>query len=368
MKVVFLGPAGSIHTQRWVEALDRRGLRVVLATQHDSGEWQAPPGVQVCRLPHSGNGGYFANAPALRRLLAVEKPDLVNAHYASGYGTTAALARFEPTLLSVWGSDVFEFPHQSWLKGALVRWNLRSADAVASTSEAMAHAVGDLVPALRGRIHLTPFGVDIRRFDRRARQDNGNVTIGTVKSLADCYGIDLLIRAYARLKADPDIARANLQDKLRLLIVGGGPQREELEALVRQLGVQDTSHFVGRVPHDDVPEWLGRLDIYAAPSRSESFGVAVIEASACGVPVVVSDVGGLPEVVSAGRTGLVVERENVAALADAFKQLVLDPARRQAMGDAGRTFVVERYEWALCVDRMIRCYEAVIAGAAAGGA
>jgi len=135
VKVVLLAPASVVHTQRWVEALHARGVELLLATQHDAGDWRPPPGVRQVRLQHDGSVGYFRNVPPLRRLLREERPDLLHAHYASGYGTTASWAGFRPTLLSVWGSDVYDFPREGRLQAWLLRRNLRRASAVASTSE-----------------------------------------------------------------------------------------------------------------------------------------------------------------------------------------------------------------------------------------
>jgi hypothetical protein len=94
--------------------------------------------------------GYFRNVPVLRRLLVTERADLLNVHYASGYGTTAALSGFRPWMLSVWGSDVYDFPYESRLKGWWLRRNLRQADLIGSTSEAMAQQVKALVPTGTG--------------------------------------------------------------------------------------------------------------------------------------------------------------------------------------------------------------------------
>ena len=360
MKLLMLAPASVIHTQRWVEALHGRGIQLVLATQHDQASWRAPVGVKVVRLPHCGTAGYFRNVPALKRLLRDERPDLLNAHYASGYGTTAALAGFRPWLLSVWGSDVYDFPYESGAKGRLKGWllrrNLRQADAVASTSEAMAQQVRRLVPDI-SPVAVTPFGIDTDRFVPQP-QPHGGIVIGTVKTLAPKYGIDLLLQAFAqlRLAAGPSAA-------LSLVIVGDGPQRAELEALSRTLGIAAHVRFVGAVPHAEVPLWLNRFDLYVAASRldSESFGVAVLEASACGLPVVVSDVGGLPEVVLQGETGSVVPRENVAAMAQAIGRLIAAPELRRRFGAAGRERVLAHYGWPHSVDVMLRCFDGVIA-------
>ena len=356
MKVMMLAPASVIHTQRWAEALAARGVDVVLATQHADAAWAVPPGVRVVSLPHQGTAGYFRNVPALRRLLRAERPAVLNAHYASGYGTTAALAGFRPWLLSVWGSDVYDFPNEGRLKGWWLRRNLRQADAIASTSHAMAQQVRRLVPG-RGDVAVTPFGIDTGRFAPQPLTcQHIGVVIGTVKTLAPKYGIDVLLRAFALLPDGPGPA-------LSLVIVGGGPQGAELQALAQELGISARVRFVGPVAHADVPQWLNRFDIYVAVSRldSESFGVAVLEASACEVPVVVSDAGGLPEVVVHGETGLVVPRNDPAALAEALRRLIEQPALRQRLGRAGRERVLQHYEWQHSVDRMLACLEAVAA-------
>ena len=360
MRIALLGPANSIHLQRWARALVDRGHAVAVLTQHVCDRSLLPGSANVFVLPHSGSLGYFTNALRARELLTRWRPDVVNAHYASGYGTTAALCGVRPVLLSVWGSDVYDFPYESALKGRLIRGNLRRATAIASTSHAMARQVQRLTPERR-EIAVTPFGVDLTQFAPVPRADRP-LTIGTVKSLAPKYGVDLLLRAFAGLVADADVQAA--AGACRLLVVGDGPQRAELGALARELGIAQRVEFSGAVAHADVPSWLNRLDIYAAPSRldSESFGVAVVEAGACALPVVVSDAGGLPEVVRDGETGLVVPRDDVPALQAALKRLVLDAALRDRLGRAGRLHVEREYEWGHCVDVMERCLQRVAQG------
>jgi L-malate glycosyltransferase len=362
MKVLLLAPATVVHTQRWANALVGRGARVLLVTQHPADPNCISPDVETIVLPHNGTVGYFLNARALRQIASAWKPDLLNAHYASGYGTTMALARMRPSLLSVWGSDVFDFPYESWVAARLIRWNLRHADRIASTSHVMAEQVRRLAPDV-GDIDVTPFGVECDRFQPRQRAREGDrIVIGTVKTLADKYGVDVLIDAFAQLLQDADPMLAGVRERLALLLVGDGPDRAKLESQVDSLGIRARVSFAGKVAHAEVPSWLNRLDVYVAASRldSESFGVAVIEASSCGLPVVVSDAGGLPEVVRDGVTGLVVPRNDSRALCAALKRLVVDEELRSNMGRAGRALVQHEYEWEACVDKMLASYASAI--------
>jgi glycosyltransferase involved in cell wall biosynthesis len=158
------------------------------------------------------------------------------------------------------------------------------------------------------------------------------------------------------------MAGTSVAGRLRLLIIGDGPQRQDLESLVARLGIGAQVRFVGAVAHEDVPSWLNKLDIYVAASRldSESFGVAVIEASACALPVVVSDAGGLPEVVIDGVTGLIVPRDSPGILAQRLADLLINDEQRGFLGRNGRKHVVDKYGWDACVNTMIDCYKRLV--------
>lgn len=344
--IALLAPASSVHTIRWANAFVRRGHHVHLITQHEPLAG-LDPGVRLHRLPHWAGLGYLCNGRRLKRLLEHLRPDVVNAHYATGYGTLARSVGKVPLVLNVWGSDVYDFPakgplHRWWLRG-----NLRRADQLVSTSGAMADHTRTLYPGL-ARPVVVPFGVHTGSFKpaEPSAGEGATCVIGTVKSLAPVYGIDRLMQAFALLLG------MDVPADLRLRIVGNGPQRKELERLARELGIADRTDLVEAVPHAQVPDELRKLAVYVALSRSESFGVAVLEASACGVPTVVSDAGGLPEVVRDGVTGYVVADGDPQRAAQRIHQLLCAPALRAQFGAAGRRMVQELYEESLCVERM----------------
>lgn len=359
MKIALLSGASSIHTIRWANGLAEAGHEVHVISQQAQLE-PMDSRVQVHCFPFRGVLGYFTMVPAVKKLLAKIKPDIVNAHYASGYGTTARLVGYHPYLLSVWGADVYEFPNKSFMHYWLVKKNIMAANAVASTSHCMAEQTKNIAPKV-GDITITPFGVDMASYEK-STSVVGNLIIGTVKSLDEQYGIDTLLQAFSLLYIKLKSTNKIFAEKIQLRLVGDGPQAEQLKRLALELNISNKVTFVGRVPHKQVAHELAKLNIYVALSRwdAESFGVAIIEAGAARRPVVVSDAGGLPEVTLDGVSGIVVPRENPQAAADAMEKLLLNPKLALQMGEAGRKHVEMNYSWSKSVEIMIKEYERII--------
>jgi glycosyltransferase involved in cell wall biosynthesis len=145
------------------------------------------------------------------------------------------------------------------------------------------------------------------------------------------------------------------------VIAGDGSLREPLRRLAKDLGVEGQTNFLGNISHEKIPEVLRTFSIFAALSLRESFGVAVLEASACKLPVVVTNVDGLPEVVQGGVTGLVIPPRDAEAAAAAFSVLFEDAKLRERLGAAGREFVLQNYEWSENAGRMERLYRSILA-------
>lgn len=363
MKIAFLAAQSSIHTIRWLNALIQRGHKVYLISQHknDLVNNLIHPDVCIDYLPWNSPFGYVLNQSYLTSILNKIQPDLLHAHYASGYGTLAALTNFHPLVISVWGSDIFDFPQKSVFHKKLIIYNLNSADWVCSTSEIMAEEVKLL--ARVNKLSITPFGIDTTIFKpRKPRLKNTDqLTIGIIKSLEYKYGVDILIKAFAQAKQMLDKTFPAISDKLRLMIVGDGTEIKNLKLLVKQFNIECLTTFMGAVPHTEIPLYVNQLDIYVCPSRcEESFGVSVLEASACEIPVIVSNKGGLPEVVENLVTGYVVESENVDELVKAILKLIKNDTDRILMGKSGRKRVLEKYEWADSVELMENVYRQVI--------
>lgn len=362
MRILFLSNAASIHTVRWVNALSERGHEVHLVYKFDDTPKENRISERVIRhrLKYSGTKGYFLNAIQLRKLSKRINPDIVNAHYASGYGTLVRLARLQPVVLSVWGSDVYEFPYQSKFKMKILVDNLRYASVIASTSASMAEQVKLLLKDDTKKIYITPFGVDLSQYSKNNNNERhtDKIIIGNVKSLREVYGIEFLIRAIAILKNKLESNnKTNISQKIITTLYGDGNLREELELLVKKLGLQENVIFKGRIPNAEVPHALEEFDIFCATSNHESFGVSIVEAMAMGLPVVATDVPGFKEVMVDGETGIIVERKRPDKIAEALQRLILNDDLRRKFGENGRNRVEELYNWENNVTKMLGIYE-----------
>lgn len=352
MKIAILAPSKSIHTHKWALYYKKKGIEVKVYTFDNHYSEANAKEVDTVRLPMllPGKISYLTAVSHLKRMLNEWKPDILHSHFISSYGLVGTLSKYQPHFTSVWGKDIFVFPKQNIVNRKLVELTLSKAAAICSTSHVMAKETNLYT---NRPIYVTPFGVDLNLFypSDITKELDEEIIIGTVKALEDKYGIGDLIRAFAEFRKHYPTSK--------LLIAGDGPQRQEYEELTRSLGIEEETTFTGRIPNTEVPELIRKMTIFAVPSTedSESFGVAAVEAMACGIPVVVSNVGGLPEVVIEGRTGLIVDKNRPDQLAASFNKLASDPELRKQMGQNGVAHVKSLYDWEQNAEYMLSLYE-----------
>jgi len=298
---------------------------------------------------------YLKMIPAVRKVIAEYQPDIVHAHYATSYGLLGARSKFHPFIISVWGSDVFDFPKKGFLNRRMLIHNLKRADRIFSTSEVMKREIHLYTSK---RVDVTPFGVNIGEFCpgvSKLKSGQGVKVIGLVKSLEDKYGIDTLIRAFA-------LVRKEYTGKVQLVVAGDGSRKAAYAQLAKELGCETDVLLPGKIDAAQVVEYHRSFDIFASLSLldSESFGVSLVEAMACGKPAVVSAVGGLKEVAVDKHTALFVPRSDERAAANAILKLLNDDSLCKKLGDAGRQRVTELYDWNKNLDHIEQLYAEVL--------
>jgi glycosyltransferase involved in cell wall biosynthesis len=347
-------------------ALAAAGVEVTVFTPHDPVPRLRPAGVEVVELAPLFSRG---NAACLPQVVArAGRFDLLHLHYPF-FGTAEPLAarrffggprlvlQYQMDVVGVhWKASLFE-----WHRRSLLPIILRAADAIVVTSNdyAASSFLAPRLAALQHKLSVIPAGVDLGAFspngDRlAARHKLGLGDAPTVFFLARLdrahyfKGLHLLIDAVARL---PDA----------VLVVGGdGEWRPQYQARAHaSLGAR--ARFIGDVPDEALPTFYRAADVVALPSvdRTEAFGLVLLEALACGTPVVASRLPGVRTLVDEGRTGYLVEPGDVDELANKLSRCISESA---ALGPNACAFVRARYGWPTVAQQLLALYERILTG------
>ena len=364
-----MGVGGTeMNAVRTAERLDRDRFELVVVALNGEGPLRArydAAGIPVESFPIGGLVGRRALAQGLRlrRFLAERAIDLAHCHdlYTNAFVAPWARAAKVPLITSRrW--EIFERRGHALLNGVAYQ----IADRVLANSPRVAELLrAEGVPA--SRVVVVPNFVDEAGFAppdaaERARWrasfgvPAGALVVGMVASLTPIKDHATLLRAAA--------AAAPAHPALHVVLVGDGPRRGALEALASELGIADRVHFAGLRPH--LPNLHHAFDLSALCSRSEGFPNTVVEAMAAGRAVVATRVGGTPDAVEDGVTGLLVPPSDPAALAAALGALLADPARREAMGARALERAESRYAPGVAIGALEALYDQLTAGAGAG--
>lgn len=232
--------------------------------------------------------------------------------------------------------------------GIALRWMLACADEVTVISsylEDVATAYG-----YRGSCALIHNGVDTDLFGRGASEKQKDLdapTIITVSRLVEKNGVDTLIRAIGMVKKKTGVARCH--------ILGDGPERPRLEQLARNLGLQNEIKFFGNVPYEKLPVFLHEATVFVRLSRSEGMGNSFVEALAAGIPVIGTEVGGIPDIITDGATGLFAKVDDPDDAAEKIIRLLQDPGLGRSIVENGKKMLHERFLW----DSIAKKYEEI---------
>lgn len=316
-------------------------------------------GYELVVEPIAFNGSFHLHFyPRLGRLLRALAPDIVHIdeepyNFATFHALWLAKRFGARALWFTWQNLNRRYP----LPFRLIEcYNLRHADYGIAGSQGAAVVWRE--KGYTGPLAVVPqFGVDPNIFAPRPgeRDSSRGFLIGYVGRLVPEKGVDLLLEAVAGL---PGV--------WRLTIVGAGPERERLEVLARHLGLADRVSFEGTIPSLHMPAFYRELDALVLPSRSrpnwvEQFGRVLIEAMACGVPVVGSDCGEIPNVV--GDAGLIFPEGDAETLREHLMHLMRDPDLWVGLARCGRERVLAHFTQAQIAARTVAVYQEMMAGA-----
>ena len=318
-------------------------------------------GVNVVRVPEFGRYAAVPFCPTMPAELRRLRPDIVHMHFPNPMGDISFLvgARGTPLVIT-YHADVITQRRLMPLYRPMLKAIFSRADRIIATAPENIDA-SPVLAAWRSRITVIPLGIDLAAFQltetesvevARRRRTAREGTVLFVGVLRPYKGVDVLLRAMARVKA-------------RLIVVGRGPNRLELSGLAARLGISSRVSFLGEVSDSERRILLHACDVFVLPSidEREAFGIAQLEAMACGRPVIASDLPtGVRFVNKNQMTGLLVPPGDSDALAAALQRLLGDERLRQTLGNAAK----RRAELEFSSDRMVRrvqqVYEEVLGG------
>lgn len=291
---------------------------------------------------------------AMRAYLKRHPVDIINAHSSTDTWLAALACRLFADAPPIVRTRHISAP---LVDNFATRWLYADATRyIATTGESLRAQLLATLHVAPERVVSVPTGVDAQRYrpadadERAARRAQlglpaGVPLVGIVATLRSWKGHRFLIEAFA----------GNVPAAAHLVIVGDGPQREALTAQVAELGLQDRVHLVGN--HPDVVPWMQALDVFVLPSyANEGVPQALMQAMACGLPCVTTDIGAIPELAAHEATALVVPPQDVAALNLALNRLLGDPDLRQRLGIAARNHVLAAHGRETMLDRMERLF------------
>lgn len=266
------------------------------------------------------------------------KPDLIHVHFAypTGFAATRCGQRLGiPVILTVHGSDVHTVPNLNRRYKADVIKTLNEATCVLAVSEYMKTEVLKLCRDSNVAVHR--LGVNLSRFKIRSSKTElanmkGPVVLYVGNLLKDKGVIDLL-----------EAFRGVIDLGAHLVYVGSGPLARDLASRSLDLGLSGRVWLLGPQPPDKIPQLLSAADVLVLPSYREGLGLVCVEALACGVPVIATNVGGIPEVIKDGETGLLVSPGDVQALEKALRWVLLNKVKATELALAGRRLVERDY-------------------------
>ncbi len=359
MRICYFGDAQSMHLKRWVAYFLARGAEIHVisvrdgeiegATVHDIGL------VEFTRRPKRllpKALGTLRMIFRIRWLVYRIRPDLLHIHFLYTHPALLAFKGIRNLVVSTWGSDVAPpngpEARRNWFYKASI---LRDARVITASSKFLARAAARYIPR-RKDVEVNPFGVDLTLFRPSRRKARNGVRIVSTKVLNPVYGHRFLVRAFHRVVKS--VTGASLH------LIGHGSEEKSIKEAIEKLGLSQHVRFLPWLSPPRVRDELREADLFVLCSLRESMPISLLEAMAMGVPVVATRVGGVPEVVRDGETGLLVEPGDVEALGKAMLKMVRDGRLRESMGRRAREVVVGGYDWAYWARRMGQRYEHIL--------
>lgn len=367
MRILYFTRSYSPHDRRFLDVLARSGHEVGYLPYEAEFARREPPvlpeGIQ--RVKWDGVERPWAlahNRRALRKVLEKFKPDLVHAGPVQQPAFLTALTGFSPLVTMSWGSDIL-LGAKRGIGRHQAGYTLQRSTLFLCDCKAVSDRAEELgMPA--GQIVVFPWGVDLEHFspgDSAIRENTGwqdAFILLSTRSMEPLYDVDVTVEAFIRAAGE--------NSSLRLLLLGDGSMREQLENRLEEAGLAERSWFAGRVNLEQLPAYYRASDLYITSSTSDGSSISLLEAMACGLPAVVSDIPGNREWVTAGKNGWLFPVGGVEEMAGSLLEAAGSGGGLLRMGSISRDICEKRADWRGSSQLLLQAYERAREVAGAG--
>jgi len=345
MRIIYFSLGYSTHDYRFLKAISDGGHEVYFV-QLEGNQRQ----VESRSVPENVNqviwkGGrepfMWSKLPALvmdfKRLLRELKPDLVHAGPIQTCAFIAVLAGANPLLTMSWGFDLMDDVHKGWMwefatKYTLKRSTFFTSDANVTKDKAVAYGMNP------EKTIVFPWGVDLDHFTKKEeRESKEGFVLFCNRSWETRYGVDVLARAFVKV--------AQQRDDVRLLLLSGGSQGAHIRKILQSGGVEEYVTYGGQVSQTDLPRWYHMADLYISPSHVDGSSVSLMEALACGLPCLVSDIPANKEWVFEDENGWLFRDGDADHLAEKILAAMNQREELPEIGTAARMSAEKRADW-----------------------
>ncbi len=335
-RMLLLGDARQVHLKRWADYFIEAGYEVLTFSLERPDRF--PGTFKYIRMPGFLPRilRYILSLPTVRGLVSSFDPHLVNAHYASNYGVIAALLGKHPWVLSTWGSDIMTDPEKGPLHRMRAKYVLRNAAWVTSDAQVMTEKIQSLGPAAEN-ILTFPYGVDTGLFFPSDNPPESGPGIVSNRKLEPVYSVSTIIDAFPAVR--------EVFHDATLTIAGDGSRRSALGRRAERSIARRAIIFVGGVDHDRMPALLRDNQIYVSLSLSDTTSVSLLEAMACGLFPLVSDIPANREWIEHGVNGFLVPVQQPMKLAQTIIEAWKDRELRESAIRKNLAMVREKAEW-----------------------
>lgn len=366
MRICFIADAASIHTQRWVNYFAEKGHEVHLISWKGGGDYAE--GVHIYSLsklspriwPVSKCLAYFVAPIQTRRLVRMIEPDILDAHFITENGYLGAVTGFHPLILTAWGSDILVIPKRNPIHRFFTKQALKRADHIICVSPAIKEEIVGLGSNI-DKVKIIPIGINTSEFSPKPNKERIMQVLGipdsvpiviSIRSLDPFYNVESLVKAIPLVVEEVPEAK--------FVIAGKESQRGYLEKLAISLDITDSIRFVDWIPDNELPEYLASSDVYVSTSPSDGTSVSLLEAMACELAPVVTDIAGNRPWVKDGENGFLFPVRDHKMLAIKIAILLKDDKLRSNFGKISRNIVAKRAEHRKEMARVEETYRKVI--------